>query len=75
MGPSASNFTSRALRLGVAGLAVVTFAGLSACSDDDKSSSTTEAQVSPEDIKVDPAVVIAGMTKLAHAHAHADAHR
>jgi len=64
VGPSTSNFTSRALRLGVAGLAVVTFAGLSACSDDDKSSSTTEAQVSPEDIKVDPAVVIAGMTKL-----------
>ena len=61
--PSTSTFTSRTLRAGVAGLVVVTFAGLSACSDDDKSSSTT-AQVSPEDIKVDPAVVIAGMTKL-----------
>jgi len=48
----------------LAGLAVVALAGVSACSDDDKSSSTTEAEVSPEDIKVTPAAVVAGMTKL-----------
>jgi hypothetical protein len=62
--PSTSTFTSRTLRVGVVGLAVLSLAGLSACSDDDKSSSTTAAEVAPEDIKVAPAVVIAGMTKL-----------
>jgi len=61
---SSSSTTTRIVRTAVAGLAVVAFVGLTACSDDDKSSSTTAAAVAPEDIKVDPAVVIAGMTKL-----------
>jgi len=52
--------TRRRCGVAVAVVALITF---SACSDDDKSSPTTSV-VSPEDIKVDPAVVTAGMTKL-----------
>jgi hypothetical protein len=52
----------------VVGLALVGFVGLSGCSSDDKASATTVAAagatVAPEDIKVDPAVVTAGLTKL-----------
>jgi len=45
--------------------AVLALVAFSACSDDDgKASSTPTSVVSPEAIKVDPAVVSAGMTKL-----------
>jgi hypothetical protein len=51
-----------------AGLAIVSLVGLTSCSSDSKSSSTTasptEASPAPEDVKVAPAVVTAGMTKL-----------
>ena len=53
---------------GLAGLAVVAFLGLASCGSDGTSSATTAAAsggtVAPEDIKVDPAVVAAGLTKL-----------
>ena len=51
------------LRVGIAGLAIATLAGVSACSDGQSSTPTTTV-VAPEDIKVDPAVVTAGLTKL-----------
>jgi len=46
------------------GLAIVGLVGIAACSGDGKSAPPTTAVVSPEAIKVDPAVVTAGMTKL-----------
>jgi hypothetical protein len=61
---------SRTIFRSLAGLALVGTMGLSACgSDDDASDATTaaadaEGTVAPEDIKVDPAVVTAGLTKL-----------
>jgi hypothetical protein len=66
---SHSSTIVRSFRLGVAGLAFVGVVGLSACSSDGDDSSTTEAaesegSVAPEDIKVDPAVVTAGLTKM-----------
>jgi hypothetical protein len=60
--------TSRRIAYGLAGLALVGLIGLASCGDDDKSSTTTTAAaggtVAPEDVKVDPAVVTAGLTKL-----------
>lgn len=67
MRPSNSPIT-RSFRLGIAGLALVGFVGLSACSSDDDDSSATAAAADgtadPEDVKVDPAVVTTGLTKL-----------
>ena len=52
----------------MAGLALVSLVSLSACGDDDDSATTVAAasdeSLAPEDIKVDPAVVTAGLTKL-----------
>jgi hypothetical protein len=52
----------------LAGLALVGLVGLASCGDDDKSSATASTAaggtIAPEDIKVDPAVVTAGLTKL-----------
>ena len=51
----------------LAGLALAGLIGLAACGDDAKTAATTTAAgatVAPEDIKVDPAVVRAGLTKL-----------
>ena len=63
-----STSTSRWISQGLAGLALVGFVGLASCGDDDKSSATTNTAaggtIAPEDIKVDPAVVTAGLTKL-----------
>ena len=60
--------TSRKFSYGLAGLALVAFFGLASCGSDAKSSATTAAAsggtVAPEDIKVAPAVVTAGLTKL-----------
>jgi hypothetical protein len=67
---STSSAITRSIRFGIASLALVGIVGLSACSSDDDDSSTTEAvaadegSVAPEDVKVDPAVVTAGLTKL-----------
>jgi hypothetical protein len=67
---SNSSTCARHVRVGFAGLVLVGIVGLSACSSDDDSSSATTAAaaadgtVAPEDIKVDPAVVAAGLTKL-----------
>lgn len=58
---------ARSFRLGIAGLALVGVIGLSACSSDgDDASAATAADgtVAPEDIKVDPAVVTAGLTAM-----------
>jgi iron uptake system EfeUOB component EfeO/EfeM len=53
---------------GVAALTLVGVLGLSACGGDDDDSSATAAagsdSVAPEDIKVEPAVVTAGLTKM-----------
>jgi hypothetical protein len=58
----------RSCRIGIAAFAVAGVVGLSACGSDDDSSATTAAEsegsVAPEDIKVDPAVVTAGLTKM-----------
>ena len=67
--PSPSIWPSRALRGCIAGLALVSIVALSACGDDDDDAATTVAAASddslaPEDIKVAPAVVTAGMTQL-----------
>jgi hypothetical protein len=64
-----SNVSARPSRIGrgVAALALVGIVGLSACGSDDESSSTLapgEDTLAPEDIKVDPAVVTAGLTKM-----------
>ena len=60
--------TSRRISQALAGLALVGFVGLASCGDDDKSSSTAGTaaggSVAPEDIKVAPAVVTAGLTKM-----------
>ena len=60
--------TSRKSSYGLAGLALVALLGLASCGSDIKSSATTAAAsgatVAPEDIKVTPAVVTAGLTKL-----------
>ncbi len=65
---SNSSTIVRSFRLGIAGLAVAGVVGLSACSSDDDSSDATTAAadgtVAPEDVKVDPAVVTAGLTKM-----------
>ena len=65
---STSSNITRSFRLGVAGFALIGVVALAACSSDDDSSSTTAAAaggtVAPEDIKVSPAVVAAGLTKL-----------
>jgi iron uptake system EfeUOB component EfeO/EfeM len=63
------SFPARTFRTCVAGLALVSLISLSACGDDDDDASTTVAAASdeslaPEDIKVAPAVVTAGLTKL-----------
>jgi iron uptake system EfeUOB component EfeO/EfeM len=59
--------TSRTSRR-VAALAMTGIVGLSACGSDDAASNSTDAasqeSVTPEDIKVDPAVVTAGFTKM-----------
>jgi hypothetical protein len=54
--------SSAARRASAIALTMVGLLAISACSDD--KSSTATSVVSPEDIKVDPAVVTAGMTKL-----------
>ena len=51
----------------LAGLALVGVVGLTSCSDDDKSATTTPGEAStlaPEDVKVDAATVEAGLKKL-----------
>ena len=51
----------------VAGLVLVGLVGLTSCSDDDKSATTTPGAAStlaPEDVKVDAATVEAGLKKL-----------
>jgi hypothetical protein len=58
---------SRQISQYVAGLALVGFVGLTSCSDDDKSATTTPGAVStvaPEDVKVGAATVTAGLQKL-----------
>jgi hypothetical protein len=63
-----STSTSRRSAHGLAGVALVGLIGLASCGSDAKSSATTSAAaggtVAPEDIKVGPAVVTAGLTKL-----------
>src|SRR4051794_36987251 len=59
-----SSANNRVLLTRAIGFAIVGLVGISACSGDGKSSSPTTGVVSPEAIKVDPAVVTAGMTKL-----------
>ena len=63
-----STSTSRRISHGLVGLALVGFVGLASCGDDDKSSSTASTAaggtLAPEDVKVDPAVVTAGLTKM-----------
>ena len=60
--------TTRRISRGLVGLALVGFGGLASCGDDDKSSSTASTAaggtLAPEDVKVAPAVVTAGLTKL-----------
>ena len=60
---SASTLT-RMFRSCFAGIAIVGLVGLTSCSSDAKSSTSTAAAVAPEDVKVAPAVVTAGLTKL-----------
>ena len=58
---------SRQISQCVAGLALVGLVGLTSCSDDDKSTTTTPgaaSTVAPEDVKVDAATVAAGLQKL-----------
>jgi hypothetical protein len=58
---------SRQISQRVAGLALVGLVGLTSCSDDDKSATTTPgaaSTVAPEDVKVDAATVAAGLQKL-----------
>lgn len=62
--PTASRFSHR-----LAIVALIGIIGLASCGDDAKNSATSAATaaggtVAPEDIKVDPAVVSAGFTKL-----------
>ena len=69
MGRSTTSTITRVFRIGISSLALVGIVGLSACSsdDDDASASTaaaTDGTAAPEDIKVDPAVVTAGLTRL-----------
>lgn len=63
---STTSTNRRSFRLGISSLALVGIVGLSACSsdDDDSSAATAVATAAPEDIKVEPAVVTAGLTKL-----------
>ena len=61
--------TSPRFSHGVAGLALAGLIGLASCGSDAQSSATSAARaatatVAPEDIKVGPAVVTAGLTKL-----------
>jgi hypothetical protein len=60
--------TTRTFFHGLAGLALAGLIGLSSCGSDDKTSSTSVADaggsVAPEDVKVPPAVVTAGLIKL-----------
>jgi hypothetical protein len=60
--------TFRRISSCLAGVALVGLIGLASCGNDNKSSTTTTAAaggtVAPEDVKVDPAVVTAGLTKL-----------
>jgi hypothetical protein len=57
-----------AFRVCLAGFAMVSLGALSACGDDDSATGTVAAEsdgsLAPEDIKVAPAVVTAGLTKL-----------
>lgn len=68
--PNRSIWPRRAVRGCIAGLALVGVVALSACGDDDDDDAATsvavasDESVAPEDIKVAPAVVTAGMTKL-----------
>lgn len=65
---SPSTRPTRTIRGCIAVLALVSIVGLSACGDDDDSATTVGAasdeSLAPEDIKVAPAVVTAGLTKL-----------
>jgi hypothetical protein len=67
--PNRSIWPRRAVRGCIAGLALVGVVALSSCGDDDDDAATSVAvasddSIAPEDIKVAPAVVTAGMTKL-----------
>jgi hypothetical protein len=64
-----STTMSRRFGRGLVALALVSTVGLAACSSDDDGTTATAApaadgSVAPEDVKVDPAVVTAGLTKM-----------
>ena len=60
--------TARWISRSLFGLALVGFVGLASCGDDDKTSSSASTAaggtIAPEDVKVAPAVVTAGLTKM-----------